>query len=252
MIRTLIWFVYFFLYLLFISPFLLKAKSLEKYGEKEDYDAYIHGKASNWARRLIRLAGGKVSVYGEKNIPADEPVLFVSNHQGNFDIPVILGHTNRKTGFISKVEVRKIPLISRWMKHLDCVFLDRADRRQAVKSINEGAETLANGRSLVIFPEGTRGKGKPIQEFKTGSFKLAMKSGVAIIPISIEGTYRLFEANQNKVNPGEVTITFGEPIRTHQTEKVSMGELAELTRDRIISNFREPKHIPGNDEKEGA
>lgn len=248
MIRTIIWFLYFALYLIIISPLLMKAKFLEKNGDKATYDSYIHGMARNWSRRLIRLAGGSVTVYGGENIPEDEPVLFVSNHQGNFDIPVILGHTNRKTGFISKVEVGKIPLISRWMEHLDCVFLDREDRRQAVKSINEGARTLANGRSLVIFPEGTRSKGMPIQEFKTGSFKLAMKSGVPIIPVSIEGTYRMFETNQNRIRPGNVTITFGEPIRIHQSEKKSMGELAEITRNSIIAQFREPEHIPKKNE----
>lgn len=249
MIRTIIWFLYFALYLLVVSPFLKKADRLKKNASQEDYDAYIHGMAKRWASSLIRVGGGNVSVYGLEHIPEDEPVLFVSNHQGNFDIPVILSNVPRKTGFISKIEVMKLPMIRSWMSHLDCVFLDRKDRRQAVKSISAGAESLKNGHSLVIFPEGTRSKGRPVQAFKTGSFKLATKSGVPIIPVTIEGTHAMMESKNNRITPGDVSITFGEPLRIHQDEKMSMAELAEATRQRIIGQLRNDAYKPRETEE---
>lgn len=249
MIRTIIWFLYFALYLIIVSPFLKKADRLKKTATQEEYDAYIHGMAKRWANGLIRVGGGKVHVHGIEHIPKEEPVLFVSNHQGNFDIPVILSKVPRKTGFISKIEVMKLPMIRSWMTHLDCVFLDRKDRRQAVKSISAGAESLKNGHSLVIFPEGTRSKGEPVQEFKTGSFKLATKSGVPIIPVTIEGTHAMMESKNNRITPGEVSITFGEPLRIHQHEKISMADLADATRQRIIGQLRNDAYRPSETEE---
>ncbi|QKS70573.1 1-acyl-sn-glycerol-3-phosphate acyltransferase [Paenalkalicoccus suaedae] len=236
MIRTTIWFIYFFLYLLVISPAIPKGRRLKESGD-ERADAFVQQKSSTWARRLIKLAGGRITVHGFDNIP-NEPVLFVSNHQGNFDIPILLSSTGRKTGFISKVEVKKIPLIRSWMELLDCVFLDRKDRRQAVKAIRSGSDRLVAGASLVIFPEGTRSKGKPVQQFKKGSFKLATLSKVTIVPVSMNGTYRMMEANGGKMKPADASITFGEPIRIHQENPdMKLDELAEYVQQKVEENL---------------
>ncbi|MCR6109905.1 1-acyl-sn-glycerol-3-phosphate acyltransferase [Bacillus sp. A301a_S52] len=236
MLRTLIWYMYFFGYLVAVSPLLLKAHMLKKQGKKEELDAFIRTITSNWARRLIKLAGGKVSVIGAERIPKNEPLLIVSNHQGNFDIPVLLGYLGINMGFISKVEVKKIPLIRSWMILMGCIFMDRKDRRQAVKAIKQGAESFQHGQNLVIFPEGTRSKGGPVAPFKKGSFKLATKSGVTILPVTINGSYKLMEANNNLMTPGSVVITVTEPIRCHQTdETIDAQQLADLSRTQIMN-----------------
>lgn len=240
MLRTGIWFIYFFIYLLVISPALLKARYLKNRGKTVELDAFIYKKSSNWARRLVKLAGGRVHVRGQEWIPDDEPVLIVSNHQGNFDIPVLLGNLGLNIGFISKVEVKKIPMISSWMTYMGCIFMDRKNRRQAVKSILDGADALRKGRNLVVFPEGTRSKGGPVGEFKKGSFKLATRSKVAILPVTIEGSYNMMEANKNKITPADVTVTISEPIRIHQQDPaVSDQELADLTRAQIAGHMSE-------------
>ncbi|WP_280770204.1 lysophospholipid acyltransferase family protein [Salipaludibacillus daqingensis] len=237
MIRTVIWFIYFSVYLLVISPGLLKAKRLKNSGKTEEFDQYIQKVSQNWARRLVKLAGGKIHIKGEEHIPKDEPVLIVSNHQGNFDIPILLGFLDLKIGFISKIEVKKIPMIGTWMEHMGCIFMDRQDRRQAVKSIILGAKALKNGTNLVIFPEGTRSKGGPVADFKTGSFKLATKSNVTILPVTIQGSYQMMEANKNKITPGDVHVTISEPIRVHQQEDMDSSQLAEVCRIQIVNQM---------------
>lgn len=236
MIRTFIWFIYFGIYLLVITPGILKAKRLYKQ-DKQRGGLYVAKIAERWGRRLCRLAGGKIIVEGFENIPSDEAVLFVSNHQGNFDIPILLHTTGRKIGFLSKVEVKKIPLISTWMEMLDCVFIDRADRRKAVGAIREAAAKLESGNSLVVFPEGTRSRGGQVTDFKLGSLKLATLSKAVIIPVSIDGSYRLMEANNGWMKPAEVRVTFGEPIRSHQENKINLQQLAEEIRGEIIKNI---------------
>ncbi|TVP81846.1 MAG: 1-acyl-sn-glycerol-3-phosphate acyltransferase, partial [Alkalicoccus sp.] len=205
--------------------------------DKKDADKFVHQKAERWARRLFRLAGGKAHVYGLENIPEDEPVLFVSNHQGNFDIPLLLHTAGRKIGFISKKEVKRIPLISSWMELLGCVFIDRKDRRQAVQMIREGADNLRTGNSLVIFPEGTRNKGETTGQFKKGSFKLAQLSRVAIVPVSISGSYKMMEANNGRMKPADVNITYGKPMRDHMENNLSLDRLAEQVQKEVEKNI---------------
>ncbi|RKL66257.1 1-acyl-sn-glycerol-3-phosphate acyltransferase [Salipaludibacillus neizhouensis] len=237
MIRTIIWFIYFFVHLLAISPGLLKAKRLKKQGKDEELDEFVHITARNWARRLVKLAGGNIIVEGKGNIPENEPVLIVSNHQGNFDIPILLGWLDMKIGFISKIEVKKIPLISTWMEYLGCIFIDRENPRNAVKMIITGAESIKNGQNLVIFPEGTRSKGGPVAEFKKGSFKLAQKSNAAILPVTIDGSYNMMEANGKIITPATVKVTIHEPVRIHQNNPTIDGqELADITRGVIVKN----------------
>ncbi|MGJ9384951.1 lysophospholipid acyltransferase family protein [Salipaludibacillus sp. CF4.18] len=237
MIRTIIWFIYFFIHLLAISPGLLKAKRLKKQGKDEELDEFVHITARNWARRLVKLAGGNIIVEGKGNIPENEPVLIVSNHQGNFDIPILLGWLDMKIGFISKIEVKKIPLISTWMEYLGCIFIDRKNPRNAVKMIITGAESIKNGQNLVIFPEGTRSKGGPVAEFKKGSFKLVQKSNAAILPVTIDGSYNMMEANGKIITPATVKVTIHEPVRIHQNNPTIDGqELADITRGVIVKN----------------
>ena len=207
MFRTIIWFTYFWIYLIFTYPALLKVKKMHKAGHKEEMEQLIFNTARNWAQKLVKLTGSTVEVKGKENLPEEGPFVIVSNHQGNFDIPILLGYLERPIGFISKVEVKKLPIIRDWMVYMNCVFLDRKDRRQAIKAINEGAKNIKNGTSIVIFPEGTRSKGMDMNLFKAGSFKLAQKAEVPIVPVAIKGSFKIMEQNGNRIKPAKVTVT---------------------------------------------
>lgn len=190
-----------------------------------------------WARFLIAMAGMKVRVSGLENVPPDKAVLFVSNHQSNFDIPVLLGYINKSKGFLAKIELTKLPVIHSWMKKMGCVFINRSDRRQSLKAIHQCIEVIKSGQSMVIFPEGTRSRGPVMRAFKKGSLRVAEKVRVPIIPIVINGTYKLMEANNNKIKSSDVEIKILRPVYYDQLPAAEKGKLNDYIREMIIKNL---------------
>mgnify|MGYP005842677077 CR=1 FL=1 len=239
MFRTLIWFIYFWLYQIYSLTFLPKLRKLERIGEQEQLESLIHQISRNWAQVMVNLTGSKIQVKGEANIPRDQAVLFVSNHQANFDIPLLLGYIDKPKGFIAKVELTKLPIVSMWMKRINCVFIDRKNVRQSLQAINEGVEILRRGYSLVIFPEGTRSRSNQLGEFKKGSLKLALKAGVPIIPVTINGSYKIMEQSNYLIRPAKVKIVIGKPIFIEQLTEEEKNNLAEIVRTEITKNIEE-------------
>ncbi len=216
--RTAAFYVTFFGYLLFSFIHLKKAKMYNDPNKNvEEQDKFKHILPKKWARLLLKAAGTEVHVKGEENMP-EGAVLLVSNHEGNFDIPVLLGSLQKPFGFISKMEVKKIPIVSRWMEVMNCVFMDRKDRRQSIKAIREGIKIVKEGHSIVVFPEGTRSKGGPVGDFKAGSLRLAVDAEAPIVPIAIKGTSDLMEKNNNWIKSGKVVVSVL-PAITHDQYK---------------------------------
>ena len=210
--RSFIFFPGIIIDLIITNLYRLKIHSLTKKGDLEKRDAYIHKITTKWAKFVMKLAGAKITVIGEENLPKDQTVLFVANHQSNFDIPLLMSSINVPKGFIAKKELEKWPMISTWMKYIKCIFMDRSNLRKSAEAIVEGTMLLRGGYSMVIFPEGTRSKGGPIGDFKAGSFKLATKSKCPIVPVTIDGTYKLLEANNNWIKSADVRLIIHPPI----------------------------------------
>mgnify|MGYP000300225167 FL=1 len=150
-----------------------------------------------WAFRVILfICGTKVTVIGEENVPKDQAVLYIGNHRSYFDI--LVGYTTVPglLGFVAKKEMLKIPLLSQWMVQVNCLFMDRQNVKEGLKTILTGIEKVKQGISIWIFPEGTRNRNEDILEllpFKEGSLKIAEKSGCPIIPVAMTGTAEVFE-----------------------------------------------------------
>jgi len=180
---------------------------------KEKYEDLINELVKKWAKFQIKNTDSKINVYGEENLPQGS-VLFVANHQSYFDFGLFLGYIPKNKGFVAKIETEKIPLIRSYMKELRCIFLDRKDLRQAAKTILEGVEILKDDYSLVIFPEGTRGEDGKMLPFKAGAFKLATKSKVPIVPVTIDGAYKIMPKDSNFIHGTELDITIHDPIYT--------------------------------------
>lgn len=175
----------------------------------------------NWAFRWVtRLSGVKVVVKGEENIPKDTAVLYVGNHRSYYDIILTYVRVPRPTGYVAKIEMLKIPLLSIWMKNLHCLFLDRKDIKQGLKTILAGVDLVKNGISVCIFPEGTRNKTKDtFLPFHDGSFKIAEKGGVPVIPMSIVNSSAVFEDHMPKIRRSTVVIEYGKPIDIKSLDK---------------------------------
>ncbi len=239
MLRTILWFIYFILYLVFASPFQLYCHHKVKKGKRAQVQPMIETVVFNWASRLLRLAGGTVEVIGKENIP-DETAVFVSNHQSDFDIPVVLTQVGKPHALMAKQSLAKVPGIHGWMKLLQCVFLDREDESQAVRALMDGTKLVKAGNSITIFPEGTRSKGGPVKEFKGGAFRIATSAKVPIVPVTIEGTYHMLE-ERGRIHPGHVRVTIHKPIPTAGMSRQEVRELPERVRAQIISAMTEQK-----------
>ena len=173
-------------------------------------------------RCILRIAGVETTVIGLENVP-DEPVLFIGNHRSYFDILLTYSRCKRLTGYVAKKEMEKIPLLSTWMKYLYCLFLDRHDPKQGMKTILTAIDYIKRGISICIFPEGTRNSG---EELSLLPFKIAEKTGCAIVPISLNNTAEMFEAHFPKIKKTHVVIEYGAPVYPKDLDKETRKHLA--------------------------
>ena len=165
---------------------------------------------------ILFVAGTKAE--GVENIP-DEPVLFVGNHRSDFDILVSYTNIPQPVGFVAKKSMEKIPFVAWWMKLIACLFLDRENAREGLKTIKDAIEQIKNGTSVFIFPEGTRNRNADADipmEFKEGSLKIAQKAKCRIVPVVIKDTERIFEAQKPLIKACKVRIKFLKPFYTEE------------------------------------
>ncbi|MGL5436234.1 MAG: lysophospholipid acyltransferase family protein [Lachnospiraceae bacterium] len=191
-------------------------------------------------RLIIRLTGTKVTVIGQENIP-DSSVLYVGNHRSYFDI--LVGYTTVPglTGFVAKREMLRYRLLSDWMHNVNCLFLDRKNIKEGLKTILSGVDKVKNGISIWIFPEGTRNESDDILSllpFKEGSLKIAEKSKCPVIPVAITGTAEIFEKHIPFMKPSKVTIEYGKPIYLEQLPPEEKKRSGAYTRDVIIEMLK--------------
>nr|WP_285841716.1 lysophospholipid acyltransferase family protein [Psychrobacillus sp. MER TA 171] len=227
-------FGFLFGYLPISIPKLNKIKSKKGLLSVEQYDLLVHEVPQKWASGVLKRTKSEFTVEGLENLP-EGPVLFVSNHEGNFDIPTLLTHIPKPFGFISKIEIKKVPLVAKWMEEMNCVFLDRTNRKSSYRSIQDTVSHLQNGHSILMFPEGTRSKGQGIGAFKSGFVRIAKDADVPIVPIAIHGTSNIMEKNNNKISPAHVQISIL-PSYSKETIQVSNSEQIKEDLHIIIAN----------------
>jgi len=159
-----------------------------------------------WARISLFLAGARVALRGVENLPPG-PVIFMSNHQSNFDILALFAGMPRQIYWIAKKELFDIPVFGASMRRGGYIPLDRSDGRKALKSMDAAAAIIRAGKSVVMFPEGTRSLDLRLLPFKRGGFMLAMRAGVPVVPVTINGSGRVNPAGRTFIRPGAITIT---------------------------------------------
>ena len=188
-----------------------------------------------WVFRLmLRISGVEVTVIGEENVP-DEPVLYSGNHRSYFDILITDSRCRRLTGYIAKKEMLRYPLLRDWMKRLYCLFLDRSTPKEGLKTILKAIEYVKEGISVCIFPEGTRNDGEELSmlPFHDGSFKIAEKTGCAIIPMSLNNTHAIFEQQFPRIKKTHVVLEYGKPIYPGSLDKETKKHLGQYCQNII-------------------
>lgn len=225
MLRLILVALYLFSFLILSIPVLLAEWVLGKFNPSAK-DKSCKAVVDFGFRCVTFLAGAKVIVRGRENIPTDTAVLYVGNHRSYFDVVLTLNHFPGITGYVAKAEMLRYPLLNLWMKNIHCLFLDRSDIKKGMKTILEGIEDVKNGISLCIFPEGTRNKTPDtFLPFHEGSFKIAEKGGVPVVPMTIVNSAGVFEDHLPKMKKATVIIDFQKPILISELDKATRKSL---------------------------
>ena len=225
MVRLLLVVLFLFLFLILSIPVLLVEWVIGK-RSPELIDRSSKAIIS-WAFRCVTvLAGAKVIVQGQENLPQDGAALFVGNHRSYFDIVLSYTLFPGVTGYVSKKEMNRWPLLSSWMKNIHCLFLDRDNIKEGLKTILTGVEEVKNGVSLCIFPEGTRNKvNDTFLPFRDGSFKIAEKGGVPVVPMTIVNSASVWEDHLPRIKRATVVIEFEKPIYLNEMDRAARKNL---------------------------
>ena len=191
-------------------------------------------------RFILKITGADITVKGHENVPADTAVLYIGNHRSFFDILLTYVLCPDVTGYVAKKEMESIPLLSNWMRYLHCLFLDRKNIKEGMKTILLAIEEMKNGISICIFPEGTRNNGEELSmlPFRDGALKIAEKTGCAIIPISMNNTADIFEAHFPRVKKVHVVIEYGKPIYPKELDKETRKHLGIYCHDLIQDTIK--------------
>ena len=196
-----------------------------------------HAHARLWSRLALLVAGVRVRVEGLELIPRDQPVIFMGNHQGNFDTLALFKAIPCRFSWLAKEELFRIPVFGHSMQRAGYIPLNRGDGREALRSLETAAAKVRSGASVLIFPEGTRNPDGNLLPFKKGGFILAVKAGVPVVPFTINGSREINPRNRIELYPGTLSIRFGAPIAVDAKGNRQRDELMEQVRQAIAANL---------------
>lgn len=186
-----------------------------------------------------KISGSRITVIGHDRIPTDTPVLYIGNHRSFYDIIYTFNRSVGPMGFLSKIEVKKVPILSWWMTMLKCEFLDRKDIKQGLKTILKCIDNVKEGFSVMIFPEGTRNHEEgTLMDFHEGSFKVATKSGCPIVPVTITHTAQVLEDHFPWIKKSDVTIEYGDPIYPDRLDPEDRKHIGAYTRSIMLKTLQ--------------
>ncbi|WP_028580438.1 lysophospholipid acyltransferase family protein [Desulfogranum japonicum] len=182
-----------------------------------------------WGRIICSIVGVKVNIEGLENIRQEDTYIFAANHASQFDIFAFQGYFPHSFRWIAKKELFNIPVFGRAMRKVGYISIDRSKGRQALKSLEEAARQISSGKSVLIFPEGTRTPDGKMADFKAGAILLAIKAGVPVVPLAFINSYNILPKGKLLANSGTVTIRIGSPIATdHYQSKDKQALTREL------------------------
>lgn len=183
------------------------------------------------------MVGIRVKMTGYEKLRKGQPYIFVSNHASWLDPPIMFLHLGANHALLVKKELYKIPILGQGLNLIGCAKIDRSNREAAIASTRRAAERVRQGRSFIVYPEGTRSPDGTMRPFKKGAFHLAIEVGVPVVPVTVNGTYRIMPKGTIGVTPGTVHLIVHDPIDVSQYTSEQAGELAERAWQAVHSGF---------------
>jgi 1-acyl-sn-glycerol-3-phosphate acyltransferase len=213
MIGTVLYVIWFVTVLLLTLVLFVPILLLQLLGLNKARNGFVNVATTYWSKSIIWMTGSRVARSGIENVPKDHAVCLVGNHQGYFDIPLVISTIPQRVGFIAKIELLRVPILNLWMRALHCIFIHRSQMHQSLRNIKRGVQAIAKGHTIVLFPEGTRSRKREMGPFRMGGLNMAIKEGVPIVPLTINGTYKMFEQT-GRIRPVRITIQVHSLIET--------------------------------------
>ncbi len=204
--------------------------------------AMQHWCARWWCRLVAWSIFARIRVYGTENVSADQNYVYMANHSSLIDIPALFAYLPHQFRIMAKKELFWVPFMGWHLWSAGNFPIDRSDPRKTAKSLRGVIDGVRAGKSLAVFPEGTRTPDGRLQDFKQGAFKIAVRAGVPIVPVSIRGTFKLLPKTTLAPRPGRVDVIIGKPIDTREYSGKNLSELIARTRAAIEANLEaEPR-----------
>lgn len=231
MIRGTLVYLFMGVYIILVAPFALLWTAMSG-------DSRLIYRLSRFCIRASGVIGGvKVTVRGREKILPGRTYVFLSNHQGNFDGPVLCHAIPRDWAALIKKEMMRLPVLSLVLKQVQFIPIERTNPKKAQEGIERGAKLLAGGKSFIAFPEGTRSRDGRLGDFKKGVFIMAIKAQVPVIPVTILNSAKINPPGKYGIRPGHIDVIVHEPIETAGMTLDDRNRLVQLTRDAIASEL---------------
>ncbi|MBE2189779.1 MAG: 1-acyl-sn-glycerol-3-phosphate acyltransferase [Candidatus Kapabacteria bacterium] len=198
---------------------------------------HFHRLAAVWSKLLLIISGIKVKLITPGGKFPLSNVVYISNHSSLFDIPVLLSSLKDNARIMYKEELEKIPIFGWCLKMSPFLSVKREDPENAMQSFRHAVQSISDGDSVIIFPEGTRSEDGTLGQFKKGAFLLATKSGKAIVTLAIKGTSEVMPKGKFEINPQNVTLTYVKQFDIEHIRQAGINTLMNETFDLMKQNL---------------
>lgn len=236
MVKTVLVFFFLWLSIILALPVGLLALALRLLGLRYAAARLLQRFGRLWARAMLAGMGCRVTVTGAENIPRSGGVCFIGNHPGDVDPILAMAYIDRPFGFTAKKEALFYPVINIWVWLLGGVFIDRKNVGSARRAIEAGARRIRAGGAMIIFPEGTRNRGKAMLPFRGGAFKLATLAEAPIVPLTIIGSNAVYE-DEGRIRGAQIALKFWEAVPTAGLDADARRALPEQVRAKIAEGL---------------
>jgi 1-acyl-sn-glycerol-3-phosphate acyltransferase len=202
----------------------------------------FHSMARLWSALILWMFGIKVHTKGAEHLDSSKHYIYVSNHASAVDIPAVVVGIPDDIRFVLKKELTRVPIWGWALKYGHYITIDRGNARDAMKSLDEAADRMRQGASVILFGEGTRTRDGNLQSLKRGAFSLAVKAGKPVVPVTINNTFKILPRGSLRVNPADIEIVFDKPIPIEGFDGRDGEErLMKLVQEAIASNYIQPE-----------
>ena len=194
-----------------------------------------------WVWSLLTAAGIRVTYHGREHAQEHDPCVFIANHQSAVDVVVMLRVVPPSTRFVAKQELFSVPVFGWALAASGCVPIDRGNRTEAIRSLSVAARQIRDGRSVVLFPEGSRSRDGSLGPFKKGAFHLGVQAGVPVVPVAIIGSFDIFPPGSLRVYPGSVEVFIEPPVDVTPFQPDDHNGLSAAVRGAIERRFHDAR-----------